>query len=72
MKKKLWKATKKTLVFMRAFPLLSGSGKPLVSNLVRKKNPFRKDLETIFQRKYPNPEKMTSKHPKRERKDSYL
>lgn len=57
---------------MRAFPLLSGSGKPLVSNLVRKKNPFRKDLEKIFQQKYPDTERITSKHYKRERKDSYL
>jgi hypothetical protein len=72
MKKKLWKATKNTLVFMRAFPLLSGSGKPLVSNLVRKKNPFRKDLEKIFQQRYPDTERIPSKHSKRERKDSHL
>lgn len=44
MKKKLWKSTQNSIIFLKSYPISFGDD-PFILNLIRKKNTFRKTFE---------------------------
>lgn len=67
MKEKLWKSAEISIIFMKSYPI-SLRDEPCLSNLVRKKNDFRKTFETMFKEKhnqYSEPPKLYHKESKR-------